>query len=237
MLVIAICEDEKQYADKLEKDLRIWAVNAAVNVRIKKFAGGDLLLASILKEGMFDLIFMNIEMEGINGLETAAKIRETDYITTLIFVSQYEDYYREAYQVHPFHFLSKPVSLKELKETMDAYMKMKNQDIETFTFAVRKAQYNLRLNDIVYFCSEYRHVTVVCEDQRYSFYGKLSEVQRELEEKNSHFLRIHQSYLVNTKYIKEYHYSKVILHNGETLSVSRDNRKKMREIHMLLAEK
>lgn len=236
MLRIAICEDEKHYADKLEKYLRIWALNTAVNVRIKKYTGGDLLLSGIKTDGMFDLIFMDIEMGRMNGLETAAKIRETDYITTLIFVSQYEDYYREAYHVHPFHFLSKPVEMEELEETMNAYMKMKDQDMETFTFTIRKAQYNLRLNDIIYFYSECRQVTAVCADQRYSFYGKLSEVQRELEEKSSHFLRIHQSYLVNTRYVKEYHYSNVVLYNGENLCISRDNRKKMSEIHMLLME-
>lgn len=236
MLKIAICEDEKHYADKLEKSLRIWALNVAVNVRIKKYTGGDLLLSGIKSEGMFDLIFMDIEMERMNGLETAAKIREKDYITTLIFVSQYEDYYREAYHVHPFHFLSKPVEAEELEATMNAYMKMKNQDMETFSFTIRKAQYNLRLNDIIYFYSECRQVTAVCVDQRYSFYGKLSEVQRELEEKNSYFLRIHQSYLINTRYVKEYHYSNVVLHNGETLCISRDKRKRMSEIHMLLME-
>lgn len=236
MLRIAICEDEKQYADKLEKYLLRWAIKEAVNVRIKAYNDGDGLLSGIKTEDMFDLIFMDVEMGKTNGLKTAARIRETDYITTLIFVSQYEDYYREAYHVHPFHFLSKPVEPEELERTMNTYMKMKKQDLETFTFTIRKAQYNLRLNDIIYFCSEYRQVTAVCADQRYSFYEKLSEVQRELAEKNSCFLRIHQSYLVNIRYIKEYHYSRVVMHNGETLHVSRDNRKKMSEIHMLLME-
>lgn len=236
MLKIAICEDEKRYADRLEKSLRVWAAKTAVNIRIRKYIGEEQLLSDFKTDGMFDLIFMDIEMGNMNGLELAAGIRETDYITTLIFVSQYEDYYREAYHVHPFQFLSKPVNAEELEETMNAYMKMKKQDMETFTLTIRKAQYNLRLNDIIYFCSERRHVTAVCEDQRYSFYGKLGEIQRELGERTNRFLRIHQSYLVNTKYVKEYHYSKVVLHNGEALYVSRDNRKSIREIHMLLME-
>lgn len=236
MIKIAICEDEKLYADRLEKSLRAWAVKTAVNIRIRKYIGEEQLLSDFKTEGMFDLIFMDIEMGNLNGLEIAARIRETDYITTLIFVSQYEDYYKEAYHVHPFQFLSKPVNGQELEETMDAYMKMKKQDMETFTLTIKKAQYHLRLNDIIYFCSERRRVTAVCEGQRYSFYGKLGEIQRFLAERNNHFLRIHQSYLVNTKYVKEYHYNKVILHSGEALRVSRDNRKSIREIHMLLME-
>lgn len=237
MLNIAICEDEKQYADKLEKYLRTWAVNVAANMKIIKYNSGEQLLSGIQTKGMFDLIFMDIQMKGISGIETAARIRETDYITTLIFISQHENYYREAYNVHPFHFLNKPVELNELEKVMDAYMRMKEQDIETFVFGINKVQYNLRLNDIIYFYSERRHVTVVCKDQRYSFYGKLNEVQKELEDRTNRFLRIHQSYLVNTKYVKEYHYSNVVLYNGEVLYISRENRKAMRDIHMLLMEK
>ncbi len=234
MLKIAICEDEKWYADKLEKGLRIWAAKMTVNVRIEKYIGEDLLLFDKKGNGMYDLVFLDIEMGSRNGLEIAAEIRETDYMTTLIFISQYENYYKKAYQAHPFYFLSKPVDVIELEETMDAYMKMKKQDMESFTFSIRKTHYNLRLNDIIYFYSEHRHVTAVCKEQRYSFYGKLSEVQKELEKRTNRFLRIHQSYLVNTRYIKEYHYSSVVLHNGEKLHISRDNRRSMNDIHMLL---
>lgn len=236
MLKIAICEDEKRYMEELEKCLRVWAVNAAANIKIRKYSGGEPLLSDIHAGEAFDLIFMDIEMEGMSGLETAACIRERDYTTSLIFVSQHENYYKEAYHAYPFCFLNKPIDFKEFETTMDAYMKMSKQDIETFTFSIKKAQYHLRLNDIIYFCSERRHVIAVCKEQRYSFYGKLSEVQKELENRTDRFLRIHQSYLVNTKYVKEYRYSSVILHNGESLYISKEKRKAMREIHMLLME-
>ena len=115
-------------------------------------------------------------------------------------------------------------------------MKMRYQDIETFTFGINKAQYNLRLNDIMYFYSERRHVNAVCKDRQYTFYGKLGEVQRRLEEKTNRFLRIHQSFLVNMKFVKEYRYSELVMYTGEALYISKENRKKMRDIHSLLLE-
>lgn len=236
MLKIAICDAGRRYAKDLEWGIKVWAANTGRNVRIKMYHEGGLLLSFLKENGMFDLIFLDIDMEGVNGLEVAAKIRETDLFTSIIFTSQFEDYCKEAYEAHPFYFLSKPVSPRKLEETMEAYMKMKKQDIETFTCVINKAQYNLRLNDIMYFYSERRHVIAVCPDGRYSFYGKLIDVQNEMEKKTTRFLRIHQSYLVNMKYVKEYHYGELVLYTGQVLMISKENRRKMRDIHVLLAE-
>lgn len=236
MLNIAICDDRKQYAEDLEWCIGVWAVNAGINVKIKKFHDGLSLLSCMQGRSMFDLLFLDIEKGKVNGLEIGAKIRETDYITTIIFTSRHDDYYKEAYDLHPFHFLHKPVSPLKIEETLDAYMKMKYQDIELFTFVVNKAQYNIRLNDIIYFYSERRHVNAVCVDQKYSFYGKLGDVQSRLEEKTNRFLRIHQSFLVNMKFVKEYHYSELVMYTGEALYISKENRKKMRDIHTMLRE-
>ena len=236
MLKIAICEDDKRYIEDLEWCIRGWAANIGINIKIQRFDGGLPLLSCIEKNGMFDLVFMDVEMSGMNGLETAARIREQDYITTIIFVSQYETYYREAYNAHPFHFLTKPINKKKLEETMDAYMVMKKQDVETFTFVVNKARYSIHLKDILYFYSERRHVYAVCKEDKYGFYGKLKDVEKTLEGKTCRFLRIHQSYLVNMRYIKEYHYNELVMYNGEELYISKENRKRMRDIHMLLME-
>lgn len=236
MLKIAICEDVKSFADDLEKNLQVWAAENGINVGIRKFDNGMPLLYCINDNGMFDLIFMDVEMDKMNGLDAAAKIRESDFITTIIFISQYEDYYKEAYNVHPFHFLSKPISRAKIDEVMASYLKMKKQDVETFTFNINKSQYTIHLSEVLYFNSERRHVNVICKDKTYVFYGKLNDVQKRIESKNCRFLRTHQSFLVNMKYVKEYHYTDVVMSNGDVLLISKDNRKRMREIHMLLLE-
>ncbi len=235
MLKIAICDSESQYAQELGRCIGTWAANAGYNVKVKTFSHGDLLLSCLQEKGMFDLIFLDIEKDTGSGLQKAARIRERDFITSIVFVSWY-DYYKEAYEAHPFYFLHKPANPAKVGEILDAYMKMRYQDIETFTFGINKAQYNLRLNDIMYFYSERRHVNAVCKDRQYTFYGKLGEVQRRLEEKTNRFLRIHQSFLVNMKFVKEYRYSELVMYTGEALYISKENRKKMRDIHSLLLE-
>lgn len=236
MLRIAICDDEKEYADNLEKGVWLWAMEEGINITVRKFDSGTALLSCINENGMFDLIFMDVEMEKLDGIGTAAKIRENDYITAFIFVSQYEDYYQKAYDVHPFHFLSKPVDINKLREIMDSYLRMKKRDLETYTFIINKACFTLHLKEILYFYSEGRQVHIVAQKENYTFYGKLNKVQEELEKRDCRFLRIHYSFLVNMRYIKEYHYSSVVMYNGDELCISKDNRKRMSYIHMLMLE-
>ncbi|MBD5548615.1 MAG: response regulator transcription factor [Lachnospiraceae bacterium] len=236
MLKIAICEDERRYAEDLEWGIKVWAANEGINVGIKKYKDSTQLFDGLIREGMFDIFFLDIEIDEMNGIEIAELVREEDVLTTIIFVSQYEDYYKEAYNVHPFHFLSKPINPQKLEKTMDAYMAMRGRGIETFTFHIRRTRYSVRVNEIIYFFSENRHITVVCENRKYTFYGKLGVIQKEMEEGNSCFLRIHQSYLVNMDYVKEFHYKELILFNGQSLHISRENRKKIRELQMLLLD-
>lgn len=233
MLKIAICDDVKSYMDILEKNIWAWATQNGINVKVRKFDGGKPLLHCIDDNGMFDLIFLDVELKRMNGLEVAAKIREHDYFTAIIFISQYDDYYKEAYNFHPFHFLSKPIGQNLINDVLDSFIRMKMRDRETYSFSVNKSQYTLHLSDILYFGSERRQVYAVCQDATYMFYGKLCDVQKQLEEKNTKFIRIHQSYLVNMKYIREYRYTDVMMSNGDILLISKDNRKKVRSIHML----
>lgn len=234
MLKIAICDDVKSYMDILEKNILAWATQSGINVKVRKFDSGKPLLHCIDDNGMFDLIFLDIRMKRMNGLEVASRIREHDYITAIIFISQYDDYYKEAYDVHPFHFLSKPIGQSAINHVMDSFMRMKMQDKETYSFSINKARYTLHLSDILYFGSERRQIYIVCQNTKYMFYGKLDDVQKQLEEKTARFIRIHQSYLVNMKYVREYHYADVIMSNGDVLLISRDRRKNVRSIHMLL---
>lgn len=222
--------------DILEKNIVIWAAERGINAAVRKFDNGTSLLYCIRDNGMFDLVFMDVEMKKMNGLETAARIRENDFITAIIFVSQYENYYKEAYDVHPFHFLNKPVGQARLNEVMDSYMKMKKRDRETFTFNVNKVQHTVYLSDVLYFSSERRLINVICSDEIHVFYGKLNDVEDHMTAKQCKFIRIHQSFLVNLRHVKEYRYASLVMSNGDELQISKENRHRIRDIHMLMLE-
>lgn len=238
MLKIAICiaagEDGRQREQVLEREIFLWAVRANVAVRVNGYAGGRQLLTQIEKSGMPDLFFLDLKGEGSEGLNIALKIRETELHAGIVFLSNGGEHERDAYRAHPFQFLSEPPKAECLADIMDDYIRMKGQDTENFVCVIRKTRCSLRLKDIQYFYSECRHVTAVCDGQNYSFYGRLNEVQSKVDEKSRCFLRIHQSYLVNVHHIREYSYDKVLMDNGELLGISRDKRKRVREVHALM---
>lgn len=236
MIKVAICDDMKGFRDDIESRLRIWSLERGINIDIKQFDGGVPLLHSLNDNGMFDLIFLDVEMGELDGMEIAAKIRAADYLTSIIFVSQYEDYYKEAYDFHPMNFLSKPVNQGKVNEVMDYYLKIQQRNTETFSFFINKTMYTIWITDILYFCSERRKINIVCRDKIYTIYGKLNDIEKQMEERTCKFVRIHQSFLVNLAHIREYHYSEVVVSNGESLLISKEKRKAVREIHMLLVE-
>lgn len=238
MLKIAICaatdEDGTQRGQMLEREIVLWAARANVDVRVNSYVSGRQLITHIEKCGMPDLLFLDLRGKQSEGLNIALKIRETDFNVGIVFLSNGGEHERDAYRAHPFQFLSEPPQYEDLAEIMDDYIRMKGQDTENFVCVIRKMRCSLRLKDIQYFYSECRHVTAVCDGQSYSFYGRLNEVQSRVDEKSGCFLRIHQSYLVNVHYIREYSYDKVLMANGELLGISRDKRKRVREVHALM---
>ena len=100
MIKVAICDDIREFRDDIERKLEIWSAEKGINISVRKFDDGVPLLHCLNDNGMFDMIFLDIEMEKLNGMETATRIRKADYITAIVFISQYEDYYKDAYNVH-----------------------------------------------------------------------------------------------------------------------------------------
>lgn len=235
MLKIAVCDDQRTFVNALTRVILRWAASTGTKVTVKKFDDGIPLLHSIENDGMFDIIFLDVEMEQMGGIEAAMKIRETDLLTPIVFVSRYH-YFKEAYSVHPFHFIEKPADQEKIDAVMNDFMRMKNQDIESFVYNFNKTRHVMRLADIMYFKSQKRYVHIFGREENGVVRDQLNNIEKMLEDKNCRFLRIHQSYLVNMRYIKEYHYSKLVMMSGEVLTISYDRRRKIKEVHMMLLD-
>lgn len=112
----------------------------------------------------------------------------------------------------------------------DVYEKLQIDD--KFAFKSNKTYYNISLNKIMYFMSEKRITNVYFIDKICTFYGKMNDIEINLRKKQVDFWRIHHSFLVNPRYIEEYHYDKVVLQNGISLEISRAKRENTRLMYM-----
>lgn len=238
MLRIAVCDDMEAFGRRIAGVVKRWSMRRQVNVHLKQFFSGEELLADMEGTGYFDIVFMDIELgEGMNGLTAAAKVKEFCAHCCLIFLSQY-DYYKNAYQVHPFHYLDKASSNRKIMECLDQAEDMYRYLNESFAFRFGGISYSLLLKDILYFVSDKRVIRVCVENgSEFMFYGKLDELEQKLMSSRTRFVRIHQSFLINGRQVEQCHSCFLIMRNKEKLPISRKKRSAVMRFHMELLEK
>lgn len=237
MLRIGICDDEREALESHTELIRHIMQKMGMNADIRKCHTGNELLMEMEENGKFDIILLDIEMEYMNGIEAARKIRDTDAYVVLIFISAFDQYCKEAISVQPYAFLDKPLQQAQIGEAIGEAYRRQIEQKETFDFRAGRVYYSIDLREICYFRSELRKVFVITRQKEYWFYGKIDQVERVLSQKKHRFLRIHKSFLVNSRYIVRYHHDTIALQNGEELEISRSQRSLVRKYCMELMER
>ena len=233
MLNIAICDDDTAFSSQIEDIILFQCDEKKINAEIEVFTDGYYLLKSF-KQGMsYNIIFLDIEMEKLDGLATAREIRKIDSSVLIIYISGFDDYLKELFEVEPFRFVSKPIQLEQLQRyCAEAIKKIEGMN-NLFVYSYNKEEYSVPIKEIVYFESNKRLVDIHMNDGTVrSFYGKLNNLEKEIQKINKHFIRIHQSFLVNYSYIKSMTYSEVVLECKDeeyVLRISEDRRSTVRQ--------
>lgn len=234
MIRIGICDDVEEQL-KIQKSLaENIMVRLGINADVSCFRSGEDLLCEIEQKSGMDMILLDIEMGGINGVETARIIREKDFRTILVFISFHDKYCKQMISVQPFAFIDKPVSEKQLEPVFRHALEVLESREEIFEYTCKKVSYKIPVIKIRYFESEKRKVHIYATDGVYSFYKKLDEVELELGKTNTRFLRTGKSYLVNTNYIREQRFDRVIMDDGTEMKISPSYREKMKKEYMQL---
>lgn len=197
MLRIAICDDDINARDALHIQLESILMEKSEKI-VYEFASGQTAVNWLLKHpGEIDLLFLDVEMPGVNGMETAERIREFDKNMMLVFVTGYADYVFDGYRVGALDYVIKPAGRERLYEIMKRVREQIFSGAEkNFVFQNTDGTYRFSYEEILYFYSERRQVTIVTERGNFTFYGKLNQVEGQTGED---FVRIHQRYLVNGK--------------------------------------
>lgn len=233
MIKIAIRDDEKYYLDKIEKGIKDNLYFQGISqYEINTYSSGQEFYRKAETNGLleYDVIFLGINVAQINGLEIAEKIREKDSNVLLVFVTAFMEHSLEGYKFEATRFLIKSKlddMLPECVETIIRKLKMQGNQI-SFTFLEGEKEL---FRDQIYFIESQKHKLIFHIEEpklvQYSLYGKLDHVEDELSQFG--FLRIHKSYLVNLKEIKEIANYKVKLKDGKILPVPREKYQRVKE--------
>lgn len=219
MLRIGICDDMQDARFALRCALERVLETRNMEAEFFEFSAGEWLLRWLENHaGELDLVFLDLEMGQLDGMETARKLRAADDGLQIVFVTAYADRVFDGYTVGALGYLMKPPKREQLEDILTRASAALFKDAEqTFTCRSGEVTYRIPVKNILYFVSDRRRVTCVTAGRSYTFYGKLDQVE---EEVGRQFIRIHQRYLVRAAAVERFGGSEVRI--GDTvLPVSR----------------
>lgn len=220
MLQLAICDDEKIYRNDLHRIISTELDLSGIEYQILQFASGEALLSG-LNQTDRQIIFLDIEMNKLDGINTAKKLREEKNPAVIIFVTSHPDFVFQGYEVRALNYIMKPYEPEKIKSVL--HTALEDLDLTSEKYYVieqRNGSIRIPLDSIKYFASDRRIIHVVTHDATYDFYEQLNHLEEQL---SGAFIRIHNRYLIHLKYLDQIAGNSAIV-GGEALPVSRSCR-------------
>lgn len=222
MINIVICDDEKKDIDKLRADVENFFKARKTETLIITYTDGENLIKERVKA---DIIFLDVEMKGVDGIKTAEKIRQYNMNVPIVYVTNYADYWRRAYSVHAFEFIVKPYRKEIVEKVLSDYMRMV-EGIEAKRVLLNTVEgiVNIKQSDIYYFLIEKKkHVSMTTVNGIYMVRENLRDIYEKLDEKQ--FYMSHKSCIINLCHVErlENRYD-IIMENGEFVPLAQNKR-------------
>lgn len=222
MYKIAICDDEDYFRKLMKEMLQQYMKESGTHYEIQTFRSGIELLELGIELNQFKIIFLDINMDEMDGLVTAQRIRKQNTEVFIVFITAFVNYSMEGYKVDAIRFLLKSNKNMQghITECMDAIRKKMEHEVIWKMFQFHEGKRKVSMDFILYIESNlHKLIFHVMEEEMvtYTMNDTLNHVEKYI--KNRCFLRCHQSFLVNMKYIKKINRYEVVLYNDERLPI------------------
>lgn len=220
MQKLVIVDDEDVQARQIRDEVLDWQANRKKIMDIHVFDSGEKLIDYCdLEDNIVDIAVLDMQMPGMDGIETGKKLREIYPDCVIIYVTNYIDPVCEAFKVGTFRYILKEKLHEAIREALDSAVKNINDSRQYFVFSSKKQQVRLLYKRIVNFESRKRVIRINLADGSVKeYYGKLSEVEKQINDRS--FVRCHQSYIVNANYIEQVEGSWIYLNNNIQIPIS-----------------
>lgn len=227
MINIAICDDETIIGKDIAETIENHHEDFLEVIHISVYTNGESLYEDLIKGHHFDLIFLDIEMYKINGIDIGILIRKNldNQLTQIVYISSQQKYAMDLFTIHPLDFLIKPVKPEKVIHSIQLMLKMRQRETEYFSYQTKGMTKKIPLADIYYFESNARKIMIVFAGGEDEFYGKLKDIYEQIEP--STFLYIHKSYLVNYLWVSTIKPHEMVVGNGQVLPISRSMQKQV----------
>lgn len=229
MLYIAVCDDENSICTQVESILIELSKNLPKKIEVEVFFSGEALCQFLSNGAYFDIIFLDIELQMLNGVEVGKKIRGemNNETIQIIYISGKDSYAMELFETRPLNFLIKPLQTEKIEEVVRKAIHLIERGNQFFKYKNGRTKNKIPIKDILYFESGGKKVKMVLQGEMHEFYSKLLDIEQQLD--NEDFILIHKSYLVNYFHVIEYQYDSVEMSDKTILSISQQHRKSVRD--------
>ena len=217
MIRIAICDDEKHMSDHIRSFVSDFFRKKNREISLRMFSSGQELLSY---NGQIDILFLDIQMKDMDGMETARRLRADKFRGFLVFITVLKEMVFQSFEVQAYDYLVKPVDKKQFEKTMERlYASMQNASEDSLL--VQKG-YEGRIipKDEIVFCEiiDRKIYLNLASGEVVDYYERIENLETKLDNR---FYRCHRSYLINLKHLKGYKNGTACMDNGKEIPVSR----------------
>ena len=235
-LNIAICDDENRILTHTSSLIDIYQFqHLDTNLSVDCYTSGESLLENYTQPRQYHILLLDIEMPGMNGIETARQIRNTiDRNAIIVFISSYPEYMQESFSVHPYFFLQKPATQENMNQLLDEIIDEITNSTHMYTLIdIEDIQHAIYLNDVLYihtYNARKELLSFHLPNKELHTKGHLGEWETKLQ--NYHYIPCYRGYLVNLTHIHYVTKDQLILDNNEAIPLSRTNRKRIHQLFL-----
>lgn len=214
---IAVCDDCPVDCDYVQRLLQAWAQKNNVIVSIEKYPSAESFLFQYAVDKSYDILLLDIEMAGMDGVTLAKTIRKDNELIQIVFISGYSDYITEGYEVSALHYLVKPVREEKLYSVLDRAVHKLQRNEKYLHLELPDEIVRIPLSKIGFLEVQHNYVTIHAA-RDYVVRQTLSHFEAELDE---YFYRIGRTVILNLRYIRRVTRNEIYLKNGSVLHLPR----------------
>jgi DNA-binding LytR/AlgR family response regulator len=223
---LALCDDDKALVSELKPMIYEYANKHRFDMVIDEYYSGEDLIKS---PTAYDMIFLDYQMGGLNGLSTARRLRERNMNGAITFMTAFPDFVYQAFEVSAFRFLIKPLTQCMIYAVLDDYFRMHGSDYPIFIYH-EKTAVQVNTKDIVLLEATNKHCLIHFANEWMCVCKTMAKVSELLPQ--CHFYKVNRAFTVNFSHINRYKNDQIHFHSGQKVYVSRKYLKAFKNAYM-----
>lgn len=217
-LKISICDDDEEQRVYLADLVFSWAKRNRHLTEIRQYADAKSFLFDYSEEKDFDILLLDIEMPGMNGIELAKTVRCESAAVQIVFITGYYEYFGDGFDVSALHYLIKPVDDGKLCAVLDKAVDCLACRQRSILLSTSEGDIKVSLADILYVEAQNVYVIVHTMHESYRMRMSLGKFSEQLD---ATFFKVHRSFIAGLKYIRKITRTDITMENGDTIPISR----------------